>query len=138
MEAISLIGIDLGKGTYHVHAQDHGGNMVLRKAFNQQKLLDFLAKLPPCRVVMEACGGSYWIARKIAAMGHEAKLISPLFVRPFVKAYKHDFADAEAICEAACRPSMRYVAVRSARHQYISVLHRLPRSVSRSRASGRP
>ena len=128
MEAIALIGIDLGKRTYHVHAQDRQGRMVMRKAFTRSQLLTYLVRLPACRVVMEACAGAHWFARKLLAMGHEPKLIAPQYVRPFVKTNKHDFADAEAICEASSRPAMRYVATKSVDQQCLSVLHRLRES----------
>lgn len=124
-QAIALIGIDLGKRTYHVHAQDRVGHAVLRRAFTRSQLLNFLVRTPACRVVMEACAGAHWFARKLSAMGHQAQLIAPQYVRPFVKTNKHDFADAEAICEAASRPAMRYVAAKSVEQQCLSVLHRL-------------
>lgn len=128
MEAIALIGIDLGKRTYHVHAQDRRGHLVMRKAFNRSQLLNFLVRVPGCRVVMEACAGAHWFARKLSAMGHQPQLIAPQYVRPFVKTNKHDFADAEAICEASSRPAMRYVSVKSIDQQCLSVLHRLRES----------
>lgn len=128
MEAIALVGIDLGKRTYQVHAQDRRGHLVMRKAFTRSQLLNFLVRVPACRVVMEACAGAHWFARKLAGMGHQPQLIAPQYVRPFVKTNKHDFADAEAICEAASRPSMRYVAAKSIDQQCLGVLHRLRES----------
>lgn len=83
--AIALIGIDLGKRTYHVHAQDRAGHVVLRRAFTRSQLLNFLVRTPACRVVMEACAGAHWFVRKFSAMGHQAQLIAPQYVRPFVK-----------------------------------------------------
>lgn len=109
MENIALIGIDLGKNSFHVHCQDRHGKAVYLKKFIRPKLIEFLATCPATTIAMEACGGSHFMARKLSELGHTPKLISPQFVRPFVKTNKHDFVDAEAICEAASRPSMRFV-----------------------------
>jgi transposase len=128
MEAIAIVGIDLGKRTFHVHGQSRSGHPLLKKMFNRSQLVLFMARLPACRVVMEACAGAHWFARKFAAMGHSPQLIAPQYVRPFVKTNKHDFADAEAICEAACRPTMRFVAPKNVDQQCLGVLHRLRES----------
>jgi transposase len=125
MNEVTLIGIDLGKHSFHLHAQDATGRMVFRKKLSRQQLLRTLANVPSCRVVMEACAGSHWLARQLAGMGHEPRLISPQFVRPFVAGNKNDFGDAQAICEAACRPSMRFVSPRNEAQQTVSALHRL-------------
>lgn len=109
MENIALIGIDLGKNSFHVHCQDRHGKAVYRKKFTRPKLIEFLATYPATTIAMEACGGSHFMARKLTELGHTPKLISPQFVRPFVKTNKNDFVDAETICEAASRPSMRFV-----------------------------
>nr|AYF52086.1 Transposase [Klebsiella pneumoniae] len=106
MENIALIGIDLGKNSFHIHCQDHRGKAVYRKKFTRPKLIEFLATCPATTIAMEACGGSHFMARKLEELGHFPKLISPQFVRPFVKSNKNDFVDAEAICEAASRPSI--------------------------------
>ncbi|HHD7691695.1 TPA: IS110 family transposase, partial [Escherichia coli] len=90
MQNVALIGIDLGKHSFHIHCQDKSGNALLRK-----KLMQFLATCPSLVVVMEACAGAHFMARRISDIGHEAKLISPQFVRPFVKSNKNDFIDAE-------------------------------------------
>ncbi|EMW5201002.1 transposase, partial [Escherichia coli] len=113
MQNITLIGIDLGKHSFHIHCQDKSGKALLRKKFTRTKLMQFLATCPPSVVVMEACAGAHFMARCISDFGHETKLISPQFVRPFVKSNKNDFVDAEAICEAASRPSMRFVQPRT-------------------------
>lgn len=125
MNAIALIGIDLGKSNFHLHAQDSAGREVLHKKLSRSQLLTSLAHTPPCRVAMEACAGAHWLARRIAAYGHEPRLISPQFVRPFVQGNKNDFVDAEAICEAASRPNMRFVCPRTEHQQTISALHRV-------------
>ncbi len=109
MNTIALIGIDLCKHAFHVHCQEQSGKALLSKKFTRTKLMEFLTDCTPATVVMEACAGAHFMARQITDLGHEAKLISPQFVRPFVKSNKNDFIDAEAICEAASRPSMRFV-----------------------------
>lgn len=112
MNTVATIGIDLGKHSFHLHGQDKAGREVFRKKLTRSQMLQFLGNLPACTVVMEACAGAHCLSRELAAPGHEAKLISPQFVRPFVKSNKNDFVDAEAICEAASRPSMRFVSPR--------------------------
>ncbi|CAQ84865.1 transposase, IS110 familly (transposase, IS110 family) [Photorhabdus asymbiotica] len=128
MNNMTLIGIDLGKHTFHIHCQDKSGNALLRKKFTRTKLMAFLAGCPSATVVMEACAGAHFMARRINDLGHEAKLISPQFVRPFVKSNKNDFIDAETICEAASRPSMRFVRLRTETQQAMRVLHRVRES----------
>lgn len=129
MENIALIGIDLGKNSFHVHCQDRHGKAVFRKKFTRQKLYEFLATCPTTTIVMEACGGAHFMVRKLSDLGHTPKLISPQFVRPFVKTNKNDFVDAEAICEAASRPSMRFVNPRTESQQAMHALHRVRESL---------
>ncbi|ECO1514644.1 IS110 family transposase [Salmonella enterica subsp. arizonae] len=133
MENVALIGIDLGKHSFHIHCQDKSGKALLRKKFTRMKLMQFLATCPPAVVVMEACAGAHFMARRISEIGHEAKLISPQFVRPFVKSNKNDFVDAEAICEAASRPSMRFVQPRTETQQAMRALHRVRESLIRDK-----
>ena len=102
---------------------DRHGKAVYRKKYTRPKLIEFLATCPATTIAMEACGGSHFMARKLTALGHIPKLISPQFVRPFVKTNKNDFVDAEAICEAASRPSMRFVQPRSESQQAMRALH---------------
>jgi transposase len=128
MQDVSLIGIDLGKHSFHVHGQDRHGNALLRKKFGRKQLIEFFAKFQACTVVMEACAGAHHMARQLAGYGHDVKLISPQFVRPFVKRNKNDFVDAEAICEAASRPSMRFVTPKNEAQQTLSALHRVRES----------
>jgi len=125
MNAITLIGIDIGKHTFHLHGQDAHGHAVLRKKFTRTQLLRALGNLPACTVVMESCAGAHWLARQIQALGHAMKLIAPQYVKPFVQGNKNDFLDAQAICEAASRPSMRFVTVKNSEQQTLSALHRL-------------
>ena len=133
MSELALIGIDLGKHTFHLHGQDKSGREVFRKKCSRAQMMQFFARLPSCVVAMEACAGSHYVARQLAAIGHTAKLISPQFVKPFVKGNKNDFVDAEAICEAASRPSMRFVTPKTESQQTLSVLHRMRESLVRDR-----
>jgi transposase len=133
MQDVTLIGIDLGKHSFHVHGQDRHGKALLRKKFGRKQLIEFLAKFHTCTVVMEACAGAHHMARQLARYGHDVKLISPQFVRPFVKSNKNDFVDAEAICEAASRPSMRFVTPKNEAQQTLSALHRVRDSLVHDR-----
>ena len=133
MQDVTLIGIDLGKHSFHVHGQDRQGKALLRKKFSRKQLVEFLATFQTCAIVMEACAGAHHMARLLAGYGHQVKLISPQFVRPFVKSNKNDFIDAEAICEAACRPSMRFVTPKTESQQCLSALHRVRESLVRER-----
>ncbi len=105
MNTVALVGADLGKHSFHLHAQDATGRAVFRKKLSRLQMMRLFGNLPACTVVMEACAGAHFTARVLNKLGHVAKLISPQFVRSFVKSNKNDFVDAEAICEAACRPS---------------------------------
>jgi transposase len=125
MNEATLIGIDLGKHVFHLHAQDGRGREVFRKKLSRAQLLPFFSNLQPLTVVMEACAGAHWLARKLNAMGHQAKLVSAQYVRPFVKSNKNDYIDAEAICEAASRPAMRFVNPRNEAQQTLAALHRV-------------
>ncbi len=98
-------------------------------------MLTLLVNVPACRVVMEACAGAHWIARRLTAMRHEAKLISPQFVKPFVQGNENDFADAQAICEAASRPNMRFVSPRNETQQTISATHRVREALVRDKTA---
>jgi transposase len=133
MQDVTLIGIDLGKHSFHVHGQDRHGKAQLRKKFNRKQLIEFFATFHACTVVMEACAGAHHMARQLASFGHDVKLISPQFVRPFVKSNKNDFVDAEAICEAASRPSMRFVTPKNEAQQTLSALHRVRESLVHDR-----
>jgi transposase len=124
MNEVTLIGIDLGKHVFHLHAQDAKGHEVFRKKLARTQLLPFFSNLKAVTVVMEACAGSHWLARKLNELGHVARLVSPQYVRPFVKSNKNDYIDAEAICEAASRPAMRFVEPRTEAQQLLAALHR--------------
>ena len=124
MEKISIIGLDLAKHVFQVHAADERGRCVLRKQLKRRQVLAFFAKLAPCVVAMEACGTAHYWAREIAKLGHETRLIPPAYVKPYVKRGKNDALDAEAICEAASRPTMRFVPVKTMENQAVATLHR--------------
>ena len=133
MDDVTLVGIDLGKHSFHLHGQDAKGKAVFRKKLSRKQLIEFFATFHTCTVIMEACAGSHHMARKLTAFGHTVKLISPQFVRPFVKSNKNDFVDAEAICEAASRPAMRFVTPKTESQQTLSALHRVRDSLVRDR-----
>lgn len=117
MEKVSMIGIDLAKHVFQLHGAAADGTVLFRRKLRREKLLDFLAAQPPSVVAMEACASAHYWGREIGRIGHEVRLIAPAYVKPFVKRQKNDTADAEAICEAATRPTMRFVAVKSEAQQ---------------------
>ncbi len=121
---INVLGIDLGKSALHVFGVDEQGKVVLRERMTRRKLREFMVNLPPCLVGMEACGGAHYWARVFKEHGHRVRLMSPQFVKPYVKSNKNDFLDAEAICEAVTRPTMRFVPIKSVEQQDIQSLHR--------------
>ena len=121
---ISTIGLDLAKSVFQIHAIDGSGRSVVRKALRRSQVLPFFGKLPPCLVGMEACGTSHHWARELIRLGHEVRLMPPAYVKPYVKRGKTDAADAEAICEAVTRPTMRFVAVKSREQQAALSMHR--------------
>jgi transposase len=120
----STIGLDLAKQVFQAHGADASGQVVFRTRLRRAKVMEFFAGLSPCLVAMEACGGAHYWAREIGRLGHTVRLIAPAYVKPFVKRQKNDAADAEAICEAAQRPTMRFVAVKSEAAQANTVVFR--------------
>ncbi len=125
MDKITILGIDLAKNVFQLHGMDATGKPVLKRKLTRNKLSEVIAKLEPCTIVMEACSGSSYWCRKFADLGHKTKLISPQFVKPFVKTNKNDRNDAEAICEASSRPTMRFVAPNTVEQQDIQSIHRI-------------
>jgi len=119
------LGIDLAKNVFQLHRIDNLGQVCFKGKLSRNKLLAFLGELSPCIVAMEACSGSHYWSRKATSFGHEVRMIAPQFVKPFVKGNKNDAADAEAITEAAMRPSMRFVSVKTPQQQDINVIHRV-------------
>jgi transposase len=121
---VIIIGLDIAKHVFHAHGADERGRAVFSKRISRGKLLDFFAAQPSCTVALEACGGAHHWARQLIQLGHRVRLIPPAYVRPFVKRQKNDAIDAEAICEAAQRPSMRFVAVKSEQQQAAGLVFR--------------
>lgn len=124
MNEVSTIGLDIAKHVFHAHGADALGRQVFSRKIGRGKLLEFFAKQSRCLVALEACGGAHHWARELIRLGHEVRLIPPAYVKPFVKRQKNDAADAEAICEAAQRPNMRYVAVKSEEQQASALVFR--------------
>jgi len=122
---ITTVGIDLAKSVFHVVAVNKMGTLVKKKQLKRNELLSFMAQLEPCRIALEACAGAHYWAREFQKLGHEVKLIAPQYVKPYVKGNKNDYNDAEAIAEAAQRPNMRFVPIKSQEQQDIQALHRL-------------
>jgi|SRR6516165_9441371 len=117
MEQATTIGLDIAKHVFQVHGADGAGHVLFRERVTRVKLLSFLAAQTRCVVPMEACAGAHYWAREIAKLGHQVRLIAPAYIKPFIKRQKNDAADAEVICEAAQRPSMRFVAVKTEEQQ---------------------
>jgi len=130
---IKVLGIDLGKRYFHIHAVDKHGKLIIRKKLKRKELLLFLSNLEPCLIGMEACGGAHYLARKAVELGHKPKLMAAKFVKPYVKSNKNDFLDAEAICEAVQRPNMRFVTVRTPEQQTLGAQVKLRESLVRRR-----
>src|SRR5262249_46788421 len=124
-QEIRVLGIDIAKRVCHAVGMDNRGNVVYRKRLSRHDLMPFIAKLPPVRIGLEACGGAHYWARRFCAYGHEVKLMAPQFVKPYVKANKNDLRDAEAIAEAVTRPTMRFVPAKDVAQQDIQALHRV-------------
>ncbi len=122
---IKRIGVDLAKQVFQLHGVDHHEQPVLRKQLKRGHMLTFFRQLPPCLVGMEACASAHYWARELQKLGHTVKLIAPQFVKPYVKANKNDANDAEAICEAVSRPSMRFVAIKTVAQQDLQATHRV-------------
>src|SRR5438874_7322815 len=124
MSEITTIGLDLAKHVFQVHGIDAEGTTVLRKRLRRNQVLGFFSRLPRCLVGLEACATAQYWARELGALGHEVRLMPGQYVKAYVKRNKNDAADAEAICEAVQRPTMRFVAVKSAEQQGVLMLHR--------------
>lgn len=132
---LKRIGVDLAKQVFQVHGVDSHEQVKCRKQLKRSQMLDFFRQLEPCVVAMEACGSAHYWARELGKQGHEVRLIAPQFVKPYVKSGKNDANDAEAICEAASRPTMRYVAVKTAEQQAGQSVHRIRSRVIRVRTA---
>ena len=124
MGEVTTIGLDLAKQVFQVHGVDAKGATVLRKQLRRAQVLGFFSRLPPCLVGLEACATAHYWARELAALGHELRVMPAQYVKAYIKRNKHDAADAEAICEAVVRPTMRFVPVKTADQQAAVLLHR--------------
>jgi transposase len=132
---IKRIGIDLAKQVFQVHGVDYQDKIVLRKQLKRNQFLRFFTALPPCLIGMEACGGAHHWARELQKLGHTVKLIAPQFVKPYVKSNKNDANDAEAICEAVGRPTMRFVTIKTLAQQDLQAIHRIRSELIRQRTA---
>lgn len=132
---ITTIGLDLAKNVFQVHGVDERGSAVLRKQLRRDQVAAFFAKLQPCLVGVEACGGAHFWAAKLTALGHQVKMMAPQFVKPYVKTNKNDSLDAEAICEAVARPNMRFVPVKAPEQQSVLSLHTARESFVHARSA---
>lgn len=130
---VTTIGLDLAKHWFQVHGVDAGGQVAIRRKLRRSEVIGFFKSLPPCLVGIEACATAHHWARELSALGHEVKLMPPAYVKAYVKRNKNDAADAEAICEAVTRPSMRFVPVKDAEQQSVLMLHRVRSLLVRQR-----
>jgi transposase len=132
---ITTVGVDIAKQLFQVHGVDEAGRPVLRKQLKRSQVRAFFANLTPCLIGMEACCGAHHWARQLQKLGHTVKLMAPQFVKPYVKTNKNDTADAEAICEAVSRPSMRFVPMKNGEQQAVLSLHRARQGFVRARTA---
>ena len=132
---VTTVGIDLAKRIFHLHGVDKNGKTVLKKKLMRDNVLDFMANLPKCLVGMEACGGANYWAREISKLGHEVRLMAPQFVKPYIKTNKNDEKDAEGICEAVSRPSMRFVPLKTIEQQDVLSIHRVRERLVKNRTA---
>jgi transposase len=122
---VTTIGLDLARSVFQVHGIDAHGKTLITRQLRRSKVLEFFANLPACLVGIEACPSAHYWAREISKLGYEVRLMPPGYVKPYVKRGKNDRADAEAICEAVRRPTMRFVSIKSEEQQALLVLHRV-------------
>ncbi len=132
---ITTVGIDLAKNVFQIHGSNEKGKKVFNKPLKRHQVLTFFIQLPPCLIGMEACGSAHFWARKLQDMGHTVKLMAPQFVKPYVKTNKSDAADAEAICEAVTRPTMRFVPIKNGEQQAILSIHRARQGFVKARTA---
>jgi len=133
MGQVVTIGLDIAKSVFQVHGVDAAGEVVMRRQIRRAQLLQFFAKQPTCLVGIEACASAHHWARELGVLGHQVRLMPASYVKPYVKRQKNDAADAEAICEAVTRPTMRFVEVKSPEQQSVMVLHRVRLMLMRQR-----
>ena len=135
MQEITTIGLDIAKSLFQVHGIDASGAVIVRRQLRRRQVLPFFRKLPACVIGIEACATSHHWARELEKLGHEVKLMPPRYVKPYVKRNKNDAADAEAICEAVTRPTMRFVPIKSPEQQSVLMLHRTRQLFVRQRTA---
>jgi transposase len=133
MGTITTIGLDIAKSVFQVHGIDAAGEVIVRRQLSRARVLSFFEKLPSCLIGIEACNTSHYWARELIARGHDVRLMPAQYVKPYVKRGKNDSADAEAICEAVTRPTMRFVAVKTPEQQSVMMLHRVRLMLNRQR-----
>jgi transposase len=133
MGQVITIGLDIAKSVFQVHGVDAAGEVVIRRKLRRSQMLQFFAKQPACLVGIEACASAHYWGRELTKQGHQVKLMPPSYVKPYVKRQKNDAADAEAICEAVTRPTMRFVEVKSSEQQSVMVLHKVRMTLIRQR-----
>jgi transposase len=134
-QQMSVLGIDIAKQVFHVVGMDDSGHVVLRKRLARSTLLTFMANVPPLRIGMEACGSAHYWARQFREHGHDVRLIAPQFIKAYVKSPKNDARDAEAICEAVTRPTMRFVPIKRVEQQDLQALHRVRERLIKARTA---
>jgi len=132
---ITTIGLDIAKSVFHLFAMSKTGRLVKKKQLKRSQVLLFMANIEPCLIVMEACGSAHYWAREFMRLGHQVKLIAPQYVKPFVKGNKNDYNDAEAIAEAAQRPTMRFVPIKSIEQQDVQNFHRQRERIKKERTA---
>lgn len=135
MEKVTTIGIDIAKNVFQLHGINDHGKVILNKKLSRAKLKEFMVNLPSCLIGMEACGGANYWARQFQGYGHTVRLMSPQFVKPYVKSNKNDDKDAQAIAEAVRRPTMRFVPIKQVAHQDIQCVHRIRERVVHNRTA---
>src|SRR4051812_19521168 len=133
MERVATVGLDIAKSVFQVHGIDATGTVVVRRKLSRGRVLTFFEALPRCLIGMEACNTSHYWARELIALGHDVRLMPAQYVKPYVKRGKNDAADAEAICEAVTRPTMRFVPVKTPDQQSVMMLHRVRLMLNRQR-----
>lgn len=121
---VTTVGLDLAKNIFHVHGVTEGGEVAFNRPLRRAQVLGFFERLSPCRIGIEACASSHHWARELSKLGHTVRLMPPMYVKPYVKRGKSDAVDAEAICEAVTRPTMRFVEIKSEDQQALLSLHR--------------
>lgn len=132
---VTTIGLDIAKSVFHLYAVNRMGRLVKKKQLKRRQVLWYMAKLEPCLIALEACGGANYWAREFIALGHEVRLIAPQYVKPYVKGNKNDYNDAEAIAEAVQRPTMRFVPIKSVERQDIQNFHRQRELIKKERGA---